>query len=468
MLINQLPLVTLFIDQLSESLESISPNARLSRCQKSGLCIILIGLIITESLNWAAFSRRSLNQAKPSRLRWIFYYSKISWQKLLQASIKNIIKHYGITHGTIAFDDSDKQRSKKTTCINGAHKVKDKATGGYFNGQELIFMILVTDLVTFPIGFQFYVPDPALSAWRKENKKLKRQGKSKEYRPKQPKPDDVNYPKKQDVALSLLQEFVDNFPDIKIKAVLADALYGTQDFMDNAALITDKSQVISQLRANQIVSSRNSTTSLSRYFSRQSGIKCKLVIRGGKTQTVTMLAARLYVKAHGKRRYIVALKYENEEEYRYLVASDLSWRFIDIARMYTLRWLVEVFIQDWKTHCGWNKLSKQQGVEGSERGLIVSLLCEHLLLLHPDQSIRLKNKQPGLPVGCLIDRLKVESLLNTVKDVVDSVDPNKALCELTTGLSACLVSRNSSRHMAGRDLGHQETTESLKYHAKAA
>ena len=136
--------------------------------------------------------------------------------------------------------------------------------------------------------------------------------------------------------------------------------------------------------------------------------------------------------------------------------------------MYTLRWLVEVFIQDWKAHCGWNKLSKQQGAEGSERGLIMSLLCEHLLLLHPEQSIRLKNKQPGLPIGCLIDRLKVESLLNTIKDVVDSVDPNKALCELTTGLSECLMSRNSSRHMAGRELGRQEATESLKYHAKAA
>jgi hypothetical protein len=467
-LINQLPLVTLFLDQLSESLKSISPNAKLTRCQKSGLSIILIGIIITESLNWAAFGRRSLNQAKPSRLRWIFYCSKISWQKLLQASIKNIIKHYSITHGTIAFDDSDKKRCKKTTCIDGAHKVKDKATGGYFNGQELVFMILVTDLVTFPIGFQFYVPDPALSAWRKENKKLKGQGVAKKDRPEQPKPDGVNYPKKQDIALSLLQEFVDDFPDIKIKAVLADALYGTQDFMDNAALITDRCQVISQLKSNQIVSSKNSTTSLSRYFSRQSGVKCKLGIRGGKIQTVTMLAARLHVKAHGKRRYIVALKYENEEEYRYLVASDLSWRFIDIARMYTLRWLVEVFIQDWKAHCGWNKLSKQQGAEGSERGMIVSLLCEHLLLLHPEQSIRLKNKQPGLPVGCLIDRLKVESLLNTIKDVVDSVDPNKAMHELTIGLSECLMSRNSSRHMAGRDLGRQEATESLKYHAEAA
>jgi hypothetical protein len=38
-------------------------------------------------------------------------------------------------------------------------------------------------------------------------------------------------------------------------------------------------------------------------------------------------------------------------------------------------------------------LSKQQGEEGSERGLILNLLCDHLLLQHPEQSIRLKNKQ---------------------------------------------------------------------------
>ncbi|MFT6249158.1 MAG: hypothetical protein ACJAZQ_002372 [Cognaticolwellia sp.] len=75
--------------------------------------------------------------------------------------------------------------------------------------------------------------------------------------------------------------------------------------------------------------------------------------------------------------------------------------------MYTLRWLVEIFIQDWRAHCGWNKLSKQQGEEGSERGLILSLLCDHLLLQHPKQSIRLTKQQPWLPVSCVIERLKV-------------------------------------------------------------
>ena len=82
---------------------------------------------------------------------------------------------------------------------------------------------------------------------------------------------------------------------------------------------------------------------------------------------VTVLMARLIVKSHSKKRFVIALKYEGETEYRFIVASDLTWRHMDVARTYTLRWLVEVFIQDWKGHGGWNTLSKQHGVDGALR-----------------------------------------------------------------------------------------------------
>ncbi|OED44402.1 hypothetical protein AB833_01665 [Chromatiales bacterium (ex Bugula neritina AB1)] len=202
------------------------------------------------------------------------------------------------------------------------------------------------------------------------------------------------------------------------------------------------------------------------YFDRQKGVETQLIIRGGKAKKVTMLAARLYVKAHGKYRFVVALKYEGEEEYRYLIASELSWHHMDIARLYTLRWLVEVFIQDWKAHGGWNRLSKQRGEEGSRHGLILSLLCEHLLLLHPEQSVRLKNKQPGMPAGCLIEHLKADALVDTIKEVVASNDPETALAALTLAMKDALPVRDSSRHMAGRNLGKQEATASLKAHAE--
>ncbi len=44
----------------------------------------------------------------------------------------------------------------------------------------------------------------------------------------------------------------------------------------------------------------------------------------------------------------------------------------DIIKAYVLRWLEEVFIQDWKSYEGWNQLAKQRGIEGSDRGVILS------------------------------------------------------------------------------------------------
>jgi hypothetical protein len=50
----------------------------------------------------------------------------------------------------------------------------------------------------------------------------------------------------------------------------------------------------------------------------------------------------LYVCAHHTKRFIVALKYEGEDSYRSLIASDLTWRTPDIVQAQTLRWLVEI------------------------------------------------------------------------------------------------------------------------------
>jgi ATP:corrinoid adenosyltransferase BtuR/CobO/CobP len=63
--------------------------------------------------------------------------------------------------------------------------------------------------------------------------------------------------------------------------------------------------------------------------------------------------------------FVVALCYEGETQYRYLVASDLSWRYTDIAQVFTLRWLIEVFFEDWKAHNGWDNLTRHQGEDGS-------------------------------------------------------------------------------------------------------
>jgi hypothetical protein len=40
-------------------------------------------------------------------------------------------------------------------------------------------------------------------------------------------------------------------------------------------------------------------------------------------------SARLYVCSHKTKHFVVAMKYEHEQAYRYLIASDLTWRTLD-------------------------------------------------------------------------------------------------------------------------------------------
>jgi hypothetical protein len=396
-------------------------------------------------------------------LSWMFRNSKIQWEFLPHMSVRAILRQYGINKACLAIDDSEKKRSKSTKNIAYVHKVKDKTSGGFIMGQSLVFLVLVTPQITIPVGFSFYMPDPELSAWYKQNEKLKKQGIPTKKRPPRPAKNE-NYPTKQEIALKLLEEFKSYHPDIKIKCILADALYGTQAFLDKASKIFGGVQVISQLRKNQNIRMRKKECSVKEYFYKHPGVPQTIRIRGDKEKSAIVGSARLHVTSHGKKRFVIALKYEGEEEYRYLVASDLTWRTMDITQAYTLRWLVEVFFQDWKSHEGWAKLAKQPGEEGSSRSLILSLLVDHCLLLHPEQSAQLENKLPAYTVGSLRNQVKVESLLGVIQELLSSDDPKEKLQLLSNTLKEHILAP-SKKHMAGRDLGRLESTPSLKYKA---
>lgn len=455
-----------YVLALNEMLKKIAPS-HLSKSQRRWFSVILTGLIVAGELNWASFERKSLGKFKESWLRWFFRYAQIPWMYLLQASIGMVLSHYKLEEGVIVLDDSDKMRSKNTKKIAHVHTVKDKKTGGWFKGQEFVFMILVTKSVTIPLGFRFYSPDPARREWRKKVKAEKKLGVPAKLRTKCPERN-PSYPSKQELALDLIRTFKKHHPAVKIQAILADALYCTDYFMEEASKAGSCKQVISQLRKNQLVRNRSGkNTAVKTYFERSSGVETTLTIRGGEEKKVTMLAARLVVKAHGKKRFVIALKYEGETEYRFIVARDITWRHKDVVLTYTLRWLVEVFIADWKMHCGWNTLSKQQGDEAATQGVTLSLLCDHLLILHPKQSALIKNKQPAMSVGCMIEHINAEALINGISDIVNAEEPKAEFDRFKTLMSNVLPIRQSKKHMNGRDLGRMEPTPSLKYQAAA-
>ena len=452
-----------FVTDLNAALEKLKPNAKLTQLQKIWLGLCLTGMLLTNSVCWAKFERARLGEYKIAALSWMFREAKVAWDYLLLASVTLVLERHGITEGVLVLDESDRSRSKRTKRIHKAHKQKHKASGGYVNGQTVVLLLLVTQSVTFPVGFAFYMPDPILTAWTKEDKHLKKVGVAKKDRPIQPERDNL-YPTKTQLALRLLQVFKDTHGDIKINAVLADALYGETGFMDAASRIFDSAQVISQLRENQNIEYKGKKRNLKAYFnSINKGVEVTLRVRGGKDVKATVSSARLKVTAHGKKRLVVALKYEDESDYRYLVATDMTWRTMDTVQTYALRWLVEVFFEDWKLYEGWGREAKQLDEEGSSRGLILSLLFDHCLLLHPEQTARIENKLPAYTVGSLQRKSQMDVLLDFIKNLLEHQNPAEKLKELAGLVDDVFQLMPSGKHMVGRDLGRMETTPTLQY-----
>jgi hypothetical protein len=344
------------------------------------------------------------------------------------------------------------------------YKLRDQASGGYLGGQRLVFLVLVTPKISLPVGVVFSQPAPELSAWDKTDKSLKKQGVPPKQRPRKPAPT-PQYPTKAQRALRLLASFKTHPPAVRIHAVMADALYGTATFVDGASTLCNGVQVLAQIRSNQNMRAGTRDQHVADYFATHPGTPYRIRIRGGEEVVALVGSARLYVCAHKTKRFIVAIKYDEEETYRYLIASDLSCRTLDIVQAHTLRWLVEVFIQDWKSHEGWAQLTKQPGEEGARHSVILSLLVDHSLFVHLDQQNQLKNNLPAYTVGSLRARVQVECLVDVIDDLVSSDAPQDQLTRFTQTVHEMFAFGRSKKHMIQRQLGRLEPTRSLRYRA---
>ena len=458
------PFVRAFVDAVDAAIRTHQPQHALSGTQRTWLAFCITAVLVTNSICWARFARASLGTYAMAALSWMFRHSKIPWEHLLVASVRVILRHHGITAGTLVVDDTDNPRSKSAKALAYLYKLRDKTSGGYRWGQSLVFLVLVTPKISLPVGVVFYQPAPELSAWYKTDKSLKKQGVPPKQRPRKPAPN-LQYPTKEQLALRLLASFKTHHPDVRIHAVMADALYGTASFVDGASSLFNGVQVLSQIRSNQNIRAGTRDQHVADYFATHPGTPYRIRIRGGEEVVALVRSARLYVCAHKTKRFIVAIKYAEEETYRYLIASDLSWRTLDIVQGQTLRWLVEVFIQDWKSYEGWGQLTKQPGDEGARHSVILSLLVDHSLFLHPDQQHQLKNNLPAYTVGSLRANVQVECLVEVISDLVSSDDPQEQLKRFSNALHEVFAFGSSKKHMIHRQLGRLEPTPFLKYRA---
>ena len=458
------PFVRTFVDAVDEVIREHNSGRGMSAIQRTWLAFCVTAVLVTNSICWARFERASLGTYSLAALSWMFRHSKMPWDELLVASVRVILRHYGLTCGSLVIDDTDNPRSKSSKALAHLYKLRDKESGGYVWGQSLVFLVLVTPKISIPVGFTFYQPAPELSAWDKKEKALKKQGVAKQQRLPTPAPN-PHYPTKQDLALRLLAQFKAQHPDCRVHCITADALYGTAPFVDGASAMFGGVQVISQIRSNQKVRVQKREQHVADYFATHPGTPHTIRIRGGQEVIAIVGSARLYVSSHKTKRFVVALKYEGEDTYRYLIASDLTWRTLDIVQGQTLRWLVEVFVQDWKSHEGWSQLTKQPGAEGARHSVILSLLVDHALFVHPDQHAQLTHHLPAYTVGSLRANVQVECLVNVIEDLVSSDTPQEQLHRFTHALHQVFAFGHSKKHMIQRQLGRLEPTPSLKYRA---
>ena len=458
------PFVSAFVDAVDAAIRMHQPHHALSGTQRTWLAFCITAVLVTNSICWARFERASLGAYAMAALSWMFRHSKIPWDHLLVASVRVILRHHGLTSGSLVIDDTDTPRSKSAKALAYLYKLRDKESGGYLWGQSLVCLVLVTPKISMPVGVVFYQPAPELSAWYKTDKNFKRQGVPPKQRPRKPAPN-PQYPTKEQLALRLLASFKAHHPEVRIHAVMADALYGTATLVDGASTLFNGVQVLAQIRSHQNIRVGTRDQHVADYFATHPGTPYRIRIRGGEEVGALVGSARLSVCAHQTKRFLVAIKYAEEKTYRYLIASDLSWRTLDIVQGHTLRWLVEVFIQDWKSYEGWGQLTKQPGDDGARHSVILSLLVDHSLFLHPDQQRQLKNNLPAYTVGSLRANVQVECLVEVIDDLVSSDDPQENLKRFTNALHKVFAFGRSKKHMSQRQLGRLEPTPSLQYRA---
>src|SRR5438128_2332376 len=200
------PFVRAFVAAVDDAIREHHPSHALSATQRAWLALCVTAVLVTNSICWARFERASLGTYALAALSWMCRHSKMPWDKLLVASVRVILRHHGLTSGTLVIDDTDNPRSKSAKALAHLYKLRDKESGGYLWGQSLVFLVLVTPKISIPVGFAFYQPAPELSAWYKKAKALKKQGVATPQRPPKP-PANPAYPTKQQLALRLLETF---------------------------------------------------------------------------------------------------------------------------------------------------------------------------------------------------------------------------------------------------------------------
>ena len=109
--------VSACIDAVDEAMRQQHPHHGMSAMQRTWLAFCVTAVLVTNSICWARFERASLGTYSLAALSWMFRHSKMPWDHLLVASVRVILRHHGITSGSLVIDDTDNPRSKSAKAL---------------------------------------------------------------------------------------------------------------------------------------------------------------------------------------------------------------------------------------------------------------------------------------------------------------------------------------------------------------
>jgi hypothetical protein len=159
------PFVRAFVDAVDAAIRTHQPPHALSGPQRTWLAFCITAVLVTHSMCWARCERASLGAYAMAALSWMFRHSKLPWDPLLVASGRVILRHQGLTSGSLVIDATDNPRSQSAPALAYLYKLRDQASGGYLWGQSLVLLVLVPPQLSIPVGVVVSQPAPERSAW---------------------------------------------------------------------------------------------------------------------------------------------------------------------------------------------------------------------------------------------------------------------------------------------------------------
>src|SRR5207245_109824 len=127
------PFVRAFVDAVDEAIRAQSPSHGMSAMQRTWLAFCVTAVLVTNSMCWARFERASLGTYALAALSWMFRHSKMPWDELLVARVRVILRHYGITSGSLVIDDTDNPRSKAAKALAHLSNLQDQGRGALWD-----------------------------------------------------------------------------------------------------------------------------------------------------------------------------------------------------------------------------------------------------------------------------------------------------------------------------------------------